>query len=188
MDWRTAASPLHLRDPRARDLAARHLGHLDPAIDADARRRRFDPRVLNAIAQARDVAIAQRTCFDRIDVLFLGQLAAQFGLALLARMLVGRALELFAACLACGRLLACAWRCASSAARAASAGPAPPLWQHRRPWSAPALWRHPPPWPRRRPWPRLAAWLAAAACEAACASAAARARCAASAARSICAR
>src|SRR5208283_3117410 len=88
-------------DPGTGHLAARHLGHRNPAIDADARRGWFDPRFLNAIAQARDVAIAQRTRFDRIDVLLLGQLAVQFGLALLARMLVHRALELLSL-LGCG--------------------------------------------------------------------------------------
>src|ERR1022692_2124115 len=79
-----------LGNPRVGDLAARHLGDFDQAVYADARRGRFNPRMLNAIAQARDVAIAQGTGLDRADVLLLGHLAPQFSLALLARTIVSR--------------------------------------------------------------------------------------------------
>src|SRR5580692_1530518 len=72
------------------DFAPRHLRHLDETIDADARRGRFDPRLLDAIAQTRDIAIAQRARFNRTHVFFLGQLPPQFRLAILARALIAR--------------------------------------------------------------------------------------------------
>src|SRR5208337_3263480 len=74
------------------DIAARYLSHCDAAIYADPRRARLDPGVLDGIAQARNVAVAQGTRLHRPHVLFLGDLPAQFGFVFAARALFGRPL------------------------------------------------------------------------------------------------
>src|SRR3984957_11266750 len=81
-----------LGDARAGHLAARNLGDFDQTIKPDARRRRLDPGVLDSIAEFSDIAVAQRAGLDRAAMLLVGQLPAQFRLAVLARALVGRTL------------------------------------------------------------------------------------------------
>src|SRR5271165_4506564 len=83
-----------LGDARTRHLAARNLGDFDQAIQSHGRGWRLDPRSLDPIAQSRDIAVTQRAGLDGGAVFLVGQLFAQFGLALLAGALLRRVLGL----------------------------------------------------------------------------------------------
>src|SRR6266404_2595100 len=72
-----------------RHLAARNLGYFDQTIKTDARGRRLDPCTLDSIAEPRDIAVPQGAGFGGAAVFLVGQLSAQFGLAVLPGAVIG---------------------------------------------------------------------------------------------------
>ncbi len=92
MDWRAAASPLHwvtrapVTSPPGTCVTSTRQSR--PTLAEGG----LIQAALDSIAQPRDVAVAQRPGLDRAAMLLVGQLPAQFRLAVLARAIVRGAL------------------------------------------------------------------------------------------------